>query len=58
LLIDGLGREDVEDRVLDGQRPGVRRLVLAHKDKIDIISPTWYQIDETGWSPASRNPSC
>jgi spore germination protein YaaH len=21
---------------------------MAHKDKIDIISPTWYQIDETG----------
>ena len=21
---------------------------MAHRDKIDIISPTWYQIDETG----------
>jgi spore germination protein YaaH len=21
---------------------------MAHKDKIDVISPTWYQIDETG----------
>ena len=29
---------------------------LAHRDKIDIISPTWYQIDETGLVTGEPQP--
>ena len=29
---------------------------LAHKDKIDILSPTWYQIDETGLVTGEPQP--
>ena len=29
---------------------------LAHKDKIDVISPTWYQIDETGLVSGEPQP--
>ncbi len=29
---------------------------LAHKDKIDIISPTWYQIDENGMVSGEPQP--
>jgi spore germination protein YaaH len=29
---------------------------MAHKDKIDIISPTWYQIDETGLVTGEPQP--
>jgi spore germination protein YaaH len=29
---------------------------LAHKDKIDVISPTWYQIDETGLVTGEPQP--
>src|ERR1700729_3527817 len=29
---------------------------MAHKDKIDIISPTWYQIDENGFVSGEPQP--
>jgi spore germination protein YaaH len=29
---------------------------MAHKDKIDILSPTWYQIDETGLVSGEPQP--
>ena len=29
---------------------------LAHRDKIDVISPTWYQIDETGFVTGEPQP--
>ena len=29
---------------------------LAHRDKIDIISPTWYQIDESGFVTGEPQP--
>lgn len=29
---------------------------LAHKDRIDILSPTWYQIDETGLVTGEPQP--
>ena len=29
---------------------------LAHKDKIDIISPTWYQIDQNGFVSGEPQP--
>jgi spore germination protein YaaH len=29
---------------------------MAHKDKIDIISPTWYQIDEDGYVTGEPQP--
>jgi spore germination protein YaaH len=30
---------------------------MAHKDKIDILSPTWYQIDETGLVTGEPQPA-
>lgn len=30
---------------------------MAHKDKIDIIEPTWYQIDETGLVTGEPQPN-
>jgi spore germination protein YaaH len=29
---------------------------MAHKDKIDVISPTWYQMDETGLVTGEAQP--
>ena len=29
---------------------------MAHKDKIDIISPTWYQIDQNGFVSGEPQP--
>jgi spore germination protein YaaH len=40
---------------MSNERPSVESF-LAHKDKIDIISPTWYQIDATGLVTGAPQP--
>jgi spore germination protein YaaH len=40
---------------MNNELPSVNSF-LAHKDKIDILSPTWYQIDETGLVTGEPQP--